>query len=124
MKYITLLSLIIPATSFAMDGLYQLPHKDVIEERLNNALLKNFAFHSQIAHTLADRLFKPVYLHQHVKYQIQQYYSTKREWGYQNFQSRAHSKQPTVEVLMNLLLQDYPRVLIALEKNYDGALLR
>lgn len=124
MKYIILLSLIIPVASFTMDGLYQLPTAKIIKERLECAELKKFACYSNIADDLGDRLFKPIYLHQYVNSQIQKYNSAIKEWNYQNFELRVHSKQPTVAILMNLLLQDYPRALTALENNYDGAFLK
>ena len=125
MKYALLLLLIIACPSFAMDGLYQLPSTKKIEKRLNGAGLNHFACQSKIADAIGDRFFKLIFLHSYVKSEILKYNSSMREWTYKSYKdNKFNSTQPTVSNLMELLLQDHPRALTALEKNYDGAFLR
>lgn len=122
MKYVVLLLFIISFSCCAMDGLYQLPSGKTITERLKKAKLENFASNSKIAEAIGDRFFKPIHLHQYVKIQVEKYNNSTREWKHQDF--RVKHQQPTVSIVMTLLLRDYPSALIALEKNYDGAFLR
>ncbi len=126
MKYVTLSLLIISSLpAFAMDGNYQLPTAKTIQERLNKAKLKEFAHESKMAHTLGDTYFKPIALHTQVTFMVEEYNQRRPMWNYQDYKKGLYdSKSPTVSVIMTLLLQDHPRVLTALEKNYGGAFLR
>ena len=125
MKYAVLLLLFISSPAFTMDGSYQLPSKETLTERLKKAELKEFAYRSNIAHILGDSWAKPIELHSFVSSTVKKYNNTPILWIHQDFKKGLYdSKQPTVSVIMTLLLQDHPRALTALEKNYDGVFLR
>jgi len=125
MKYIALLLSISSLPCFAMDGSYQLPSTKTIIERLNKAELKEFARESKMANTLGDAFFRPIALHTQVTFMVEEYNQRRPTWNYQDYKKGLYdSKSPTVSIIMNLLLQDHPRALTALTKNYDGAFLR
>ena len=112
-----------------MNGLYQLPTKQMIKERLNKAELQAFADHSRITDAFGDNFFTPIAICEMVKNIVEKYNNIPRIWNprkvkdtYDNDSQCA--KSPTVAIVVNLLLQDHPRVLTALEKNYDGRLLQ
>jgi len=122
MKCIAFLLCIISLSSFSMDGLYQLPSIKKINNRLHTAGLTNFADESKIANAIGQRLFKPIFLHEYVSLEVKKYNANHREWKYQTV--RIRSQQPTVGIIMRLLLKNHPGALQAVAKNYDGAFLQ
>lgn len=129
MKCIILLLSIISSFGFGMDLTYQLPTKETIKERLNKAELQAFADQSRITDAFKDDFFSPTEICYIVKHIVGQYNNTPRIWSPRKFEdtydnNSQHTKSPTVAIVVKLLLQDHPRVLIALERNYDGSLLQ
>lgn len=117
------------ATSYhisAMNRQYELPDAQTIIKRLWDNGFHHFCKKSEIGFVLGSQYYTPIILSSKVDTLLKTYSDNGPYVITTNmFLNKTYPKEPlTKDVLMRILLKDYPRAIESLELNYDGNFLR